>query len=372
MWRKRDICLSLFLLVILYYLLIDLLPDKMAEGLVILFLIIYIIKYLRRPRSYEPSILQNNLIQTLIEREYSSPYRRDISICNASSNLKAIMPKQNKKPWKGNTHKRQKGSRKKVNQPQRYQGLKVPLWSLLLPSSYPTQYPQSLLYAIQKLPERRLGPDRIPLEELHTLTVHVVNSSPLFEEHWEMFLRLFPELKRLNMVFVMQGRPFMQPLNLITMVKMTVKRYYPMNSIKHKSIDYSIKQMHYHMYFSSEEYIEPDIVVVYGNTYEMSPSLSSGHQSDDIHSEISYRNMLHSYDTILILMDQTMELVKRGVKIVNAARPVEQLVAPMVNPLRGGSSNESPLNEHRGSEWDSEMADSKEIETYHFTCLRRQ
>ena len=77
------------------------------------------------------------------------------------------------------------------------------------------------------------------------------------------------------------------------------------------------------MYFSSPDYIEPDVVVVYGNKKTM--STASGDVT--IHSEISYRNMTFRPDTVPVLMDVNKDLLKQGVRTVNAARPVDQLLA---------------------------------------------
>ena len=66
-------------------------------------------------------------------------------------------------------------------------------------------YPMSLLYALQKLPERRLGPDYHPLEVLPSLNIHVINSTPLFDSKpWELFVHRLPKLKRLNVTYVLQ------------------------------------------------------------------------------------------------------------------------------------------------------------------------
>ena len=110
------------------------------------------------------------------------------------------------------------------------------------------------------------------------------------------------------------------------------------------------------MFFSSEEYTEPDVVVVYGNAYEMSPS-----ENENVHSEISYRNMTYSRDTVLVLMDETKELVRQGAKAVNAARSVDQLLPPQTNPFKGIGSNRAEL--------DSNVPISNEKS--YFTCLRR-
>ena len=122
-------------------------------------------------------------------------------------------------------------------------------------------------------------------------------------------------------------------------------------------ITYSVHQMMYHMYFSSPQYTEPDIVVVYGTAQEM----PSGDR-DAIHSEISYRNMTDSNDAVLVLMDATKDLVKQGARSVNAARPVIHLVAPQVNPLRGYGSVRADV------ESDVAIVNEK----YYFTCLKRK
>ena len=72
--------------------------------------------------------------------------------------------------------------------------------------------PLTLLYALQSLPDRRLIiSQRRRLDKLTSLTVHVVCSSPLFSsESWEIFMHRLPKLKHLNVVFVVQGRPFKQ------------------------------------------------------------------------------------------------------------------------------------------------------------------
>ena len=86
-------------------------------------------------------------------------------------------------------------------------------------------------------------------------------------------------------------------------------------------ITYSIQQMPYHMYFSSPEYTEPDVVGIFGNSKEM---LST--KNDDIHSDISYRNMTYNPNTVLFLTDATIDLLIQGYRAVNAVQPVEMVV----------------------------------------------
>ena len=143
-------------------------------------------------------------------------------------------------------------------------------------------YPMSILNALQMLPGRRISQNHQPLEDLTTLDIHVVTSSPLLDsEPWEVFMHRLPKLKSLNVTFILQGKGFRQsfyknnkPLTLLRC-----------NDCKNKGriITYSIQQMPYHMYFSSPEYTEPDVVGIFGNSKEM---LST--KNGDIHSDISF------------------------------------------------------------------------------------
>ena len=216
-------------------------------------------------------------------------------------------------------------------------------------------YPMSLLYALQSLPERRLGQFQIPLEDHTSLTIHVVISNPHFDSMpWEIFMHRLPQLKSLNIIFVIQGVGQKQSYGLNSMV--TIGRCFDCQ-MRNRVITYSVHQMVYHMFFSSPEYTEPDVVVVYGNTNEM-PSIGK----DDIHSNISYRNMTNSKGTVLVLMDTNMKLVTQGVQEVNTTRPVDQLVYPRINPLKGFSSNRAEI------ESDSLIINERSF----FACLRRR
>ena len=217
-------------------------------------------------------------------------------------------------------------------------------------------YPMSLMYALQSLPERRLGPAHSPLENLATLELHVVSSSPIFDsESWEIFMHRLPNLKHLKVVFIMQGRVFNSSFNLNK--KLSLRRCKDCEA-KNRVITYSVQQMQYHMFFSSPEYTTPDVVVVYGNTQEMAAGIDG-----DINSEISYRNMTYNQDTMLVLMDETMELVRDGTRAVNNAQLIDQVVLAQENPLRGsGLSNileGDPDNDYNN-------------ERRYFACLRRK
>jgi len=219
-------------------------------------------------------------------------------------------------------------------------------------------YPMSLMFALQTLPHCRMGQycHLLHIEEQTTLSVHVVTSSPLFDSKpWEIFMHRLPKLKQLNVVFIIQGKSYKEPFTL-NFYGMGLKRCKDCGD-KDRVITYSVHKMIYHMFFSSPFYTEPDVVVIYGNTDEM--SLDGG---DSTHSDISYNNMIYSRNTVLVLTDATEDLVNQGIRAVNAVQPIIQLVPTQINPLRGFSSNRADI--------DSVAAIINEKQF--FACLRRK
>lgn len=216
-------------------------------------------------------------------------------------------------------------------------------------------YAMTLLYALEALHNMRLSQHRPPLEYYTTLKIHVVTSSPLFDSlPWEAMMHQLPTLKKLKVVFIMQGKVDSLPANLVWW--WSLQRCEDCKT-KNRVITYSVQPMRYHMYYKSAEYTEPDAVVVYGNTQEMLAS-----EEDSVHSEISYRNMTENQETVLVLTDLTEDLVIQGARAVNAARAVDQLVSPQINPFRGFSSKRAEL--------DSDMAMINE--RHYFTCLKKK
>ena len=65
-------------------------------------------------------------------------------------------------------------------------------------------YPLSLLYTLQTLPGGCIGSvDDRPLEDLSSLTVHLVNSSPLFDpKAWESIIHRLPKLKKSTIIII--------------------------------------------------------------------------------------------------------------------------------------------------------------------------
>ena len=207
-------------------------------------------------------------------------------------------------------------------------------------------YPMSLTCALNKMSEGcYFGSDNVSLEDLTSLVIHVVTSSTMLDSYdyeeelkyyWENgFAYEFPQIKHLEVVFILQGKAFKPSTN----PQLSQRGYWNDSEFEadwkaeNRIVTYTFQHMLYHMFFSSPEYTEPDIVVVYDNTQEMS---SGSEEAEAIHSEISYCNMTYSPDTVLVLMDATKDLLNQGVRAVNAVRPVEILVSPKRNPIGKG------------------------------------
>lgn len=217
-------------------------------------------------------------------------------------------------------------------------------------------YPMSLLYALRSVPGQSLGRSQGHCDELFSesnasLEVHIVTSSPILgSKIWEeCTMHLFPKLMQLKLIFIIRDKAF-----IINNTPWAPQPRCDNCEAKNRVITCSVQKMQYHMFFSSGEYTKPDVVIIYGNTKEMSSS-----EEDDIHSQISYRNMTHGRHTVLVLMDATEDLVQEGVKAVDAARPIDQLVPPKMNGYKGFGSNQAQL-------------DSVVNERNYFACLRRK
>ena len=212
-------------------------------------------------------------------------------------------------------------------------------------------YPLSLYWALQSLGHRPAGLARRSLHEVDNLNIHIVMNQPLPDAKlWEVgLMALMPQLKQLNLTFIIQGdwsSSSSQPANGLGFT-----------SCKTRIVTHSVHEMHYHMFFSSYQYTEPDVIVVYGNSHEMLTDDKEG-----IHSEMSYRNMTSSRDTVLVLMDATEDQLKKGINVVEAVRPVDQVVVPSINRLRGWGSYRKKL----------ETEDNNVNDKYYYTCLMRR
>ena len=211
-------------------------------------------------------------------------------------------------------------------------------------------YPMRLEDVLQVLPKDcYFGSENHSFKDLSNAVVHVVVSSAMLQsfdydqllivKFWDsIFRHQFLKLKELKVIFILQRKTSNPPSNFkpeLNLEKSQLNLDYQVCKTANQNITYSFQHMLYHMFFSSLDYTEPDVVVVFDNSKEMLLS-SQGH--GDIHSEISYRNMIYSRNTVLILMDATEDQVKQGLGAVNASRSVEQLVPPRRNTSGLGSN----------------------------------
>ena len=112
------------------------------------------------------------------------------------------------------------------------------------------------------------------------------------------------------------------------------------------NITYTIQQMQYHMFFSSMEYTEPDVLVIYSTTLEIFEFIETA-----IHKELLYRSMRYSTDTALVLMDQTKELMAQEVNDVNPVTSVDQIVYTKLKITLENLSNNNTLNDNYHFTW---------------------
>ena len=196
---------------------------------------------------------------------------------------------------------------------------------------------------LQELPKDcYFGSENRSFKDLSNIVFHIVVSSAMLQsfdydqllivKYWDsIFRHQFRKLKELKVVFILQGKTSNPPTNFkpeLNPEESQLNLDYQVCKTANQNITYSFQHMLYHMFFSSLDYTEPDFVVVFANSNEM---LLCNPDHGDIHSEISYRNMIYSSNTVLILMDATVDQVKQGLGAVNAAQPVEQLVPPRRN-----------------------------------------
>lgn len=218
-------------------------------------------------------------------------------------------------------------------------------------------YPITVWYVLELLSnEYRPIREHLLTKDITKLKVHVVTNSTYDDaQAWEVLFH-HPALKKLNhlkFVFIIQNSACSNPsFNHKGKLNQLECEHCDPNNRKDHTISYSVHRKPYHMFFSSSEYSEPDVVIMYGFT-----SISN-----DIHSDISYRNMTYSEDSVLVLTDSTEDLLLHGARAVNAARPIDELVPPILNRGRAFGSHRTESGHDAGATNDK----------YYLTCLRRK
>ncbi|CAL4068105.1 unnamed protein product [Meganyctiphanes norvegica] len=194
-------------------------------------------------------------------------------------------------------------------------------------------HPLTILFAMQ---ESGLGTNKTPVESVSSLNIHVVSPMPMLDSNmWEMIVHRLPQLEELNISFIGCRMEVVNRLNIdITNRLERCKDC----KLRDRVITYNIHPEHYHMYFSSMEYSEPDVIAVFNNK-EMSQN-----EDDNVHAITSYRNMTYDEDTLIILTDSDCDELKEGIRVINEARPVDVIMPAQNNPFRGFSSVRGPIS----------------------------
>ena len=215
-------------------------------------------------------------------------------------------------------------------------------------------YPYSLLFALEMIPNGLVGVDNVAVENLTSLNIHLVMTKAMWDSVaedeffmrllWqEGFARAFCRMEVLCLTFILQTtvNPYFTLTPLVVQPKCPSGRECRKCEVRKPRVThYAIHQMKYHMYCSSETYTTPDIVVVYGNTQSMPVS-----EKETLHTEISYRNMIHNPNTIVILMDATKELVEQGINTISTIHPLEVLLETQINPFRKCTADPTMAND---------------------------
>ncbi|CAL4157701.1 unnamed protein product [Meganyctiphanes norvegica] len=186
-------------------------------------------------------------------------------------------------------------------------------------------FPLTILFSLQEFGVGEVGK---PIQTLSSLDIHIVTFQPVFDSSvWEYFMHLLPALMELNITFITPkvDREFLDYQGI------SLERCEDCKS-KGRIINYSVHRNHYHMFFSSDEYTEPDVVAVFGH---ISPAIM--YTEDELeHPMMSYRNMTYSNDTLLILTDAALPSLLMGVHHVSTARStLKQVLPPQGNPMAG-------------------------------------
>ncbi|CAL4161431.1 unnamed protein product, partial [Meganyctiphanes norvegica] len=188
--------------------------------------------------------------------------------------------------------------------------------------------PFTILYCLQKL---GVGQLCTPLAKVTTLNIHLMTALPLFDlQMWELLLHRLPELKNLNITYVGCAGLNWHPNN----VHNTMLKLERCKDCEKKDRIVSIKVLlsHYHMYFSSEDYIEPDVVAIFGYNKKLLDSKSV--DKEDVNELTSLRNMTYNKDTLLIVTDHEDLWLKLATSEINNARPIDILLPIFINPLK--------------------------------------
>ncbi|CAL4086230.1 unnamed protein product, partial [Meganyctiphanes norvegica] len=216
--------------------------------------------------------------------------------------------------------------------------------------------PLTIYHALKKL---KIGEQKKSLSEITSLTIHIVHHTPMLDSRmWEFFLHQLPNLVELNISFISENMRICNNFNC----NLLKERCSDCKS-KQRVITYNTHPIHYHEYFSSDDYIHPDVVAVFDIDNELMISCNPSPAKEpnivckgvekriqtDFYNEkaarfTSTRNMTYSKDTIVLLTDSTEDNFERLMKSFHNARPIKVLLPVQKNPFCGFSTKRGPFD----------------------------
>ncbi|CAL4112172.1 unnamed protein product [Meganyctiphanes norvegica] len=215
--------------------------------------------------------------------------------------------------------------------------------------------PFTILYCLQKFGVGQLS---TPLAEVTSLNVHILTALPLFDpQMWELLLHRLPALKELNITYIGCAGLNWHPNN----VHSTMIKFERCGRCKKDDRVVSIKVLlkHYHMYFSSDDYVEPDVVAIVGYNKKLLDTKSI--EKDDVNELTSRRNMTYNKDTLVIATDYEIFCLDTAIEEMNNARPINVLMPVTENPL------------HAEGHFDSMRVHGKRYNLLKYlTCMQRK
>ncbi|CAL4059330.1 unnamed protein product, partial [Meganyctiphanes norvegica] len=189
-------------------------------------------------------------------------------------------------------------------------------------------HPLTILHQLEK---NGVGSRRTPLSEVTSLDIHICcNFAMLDAEVWEYAMHRLPALTRLSITYLGEKNLPVRTKNHHQTCR-RLKRCQDCESLG-RYITFAVYPMHYHMFFSSDDYKKPDVVAVFSGKN----CLSVDEPEEEVHTITSYRNMTYSKDTIVIMTDYLEADLNRSLSVLCDAREDVLVETPtQMNPYYG-------------------------------------
>ncbi|CAL4119305.1 unnamed protein product, partial [Meganyctiphanes norvegica] len=188
-------------------------------------------------------------------------------------------------------------------------------------------FPLTIHHALKNL---KIGDERKALSEINSLNIHIIHKTPMLDPRmWEFFFHQLPNLKQLNLVFLSGAMKLYNKFNSY----LPVERCSDCKG-KERVITYNIQPMYYQHYFSSDDYIQPDVVVV----FDIAEELFNCQTLCEMGMSPECISITYSKSTIVVLASYLEDVLEECVKNFHVCRPVKTLLPIQENPVCGISS----------------------------------